>query len=910
MARSGEYLFSVLIAVYNVREYLPAFLASLDNQKIEAHKVQYIFVDDRSTDDSLEILRAWAATKPHAVIDQTPQNGGPAAARNLALTHAQGEWVTAADPDDVLDAHYFSSVERFLTNDDGAESHLLATRVYITNDRDGARRDIHPLGYKFRSGDRKLDLDEDPYAFQLGATAFMKLALIREHGLRYDERVRPSFEDANLICRYLLLEPKPVIGLVSSAHYYYRKRVNQSSLVQSGWARPEKYDDQIRYGYLPLARDASADGAKPLPRWLENVILYDLFWYFTEDAKYQASTAWASSTPSVANLFLELVAELLGYVSYEAVAEFSVQWIQWEVREALLAYFYQERTGGATIYRDAPDLDRYAARELQPGYERLLVVTAEGELSPLALQSSGQDREYELVDAHATYLFGRALAYHWVVEVPADWDRADFGGREVAERDVQLRPLEVIFSQQHLMGGAPRLADSRNKFQRRFDDQRERIVAAALVRDTSVAEELRSKSKRVAKRLAKRVARKDPLRKLQRGRGDQAPSRELERFAGAWLILDRPDSAGDNGEHLYRYILREHPEVQAYFVLRRSSADWQRLEAEGFRLLDSDGPLVEAAYKKCAMVASSDAVSPVMYLSSRVKYGEEVRPFVFLQHGASTHDISHWINPKPISAIITCTEPEYVSMTDPRSPYVIPRDSVLPTGFPRHDRLMQLRRELAGQLGSAERTVLIVPSWRVYLKDALERAKSDAERAHVVADSAYFKAWKELLTSPDFREFLARERAQVQFVLHPSLAPFATDLQFDDQVRSVTMQEIDFQRALASASAFVTDFSSTVYDAAYMGVPSVYYTFDYEEMMRGKHSVRKGWWFDLERDGVGPTSASSAGVITALQTIAANGWQISEEYEARTNLLFSRRDEHNSERTFQALAELFPPSLG
>src|SRR5690606_31923634 len=59
----------------------------------------------------------------------------------------------------------------------------------------------------------------------------------------------------------------------------------------------------------------------------------------------------------------------------------------------------------------------------------------------------------------------------------------------------------------------------------------------------------------------------------------------VRHFRHAWLFMDRDTQADDNAEHLYRYVRRQHPEINAWFILRETSHDWQRLEDDGFRLL-------------------------------------------------------------------------------------------------------------------------------------------------------------------------------------------------------------------------------------------------------------------------------------------------------------------------------------
>ena len=50
--------------------------------------------------------------------------------------------------------------------------------------------------------------------------------------------------------------------------------------------------------------------------------------------------------------------------------------------------------------------------------------------------------------------------------------------------------------------------------------------------------------------------------------------------------MDRETKADDNAEHLYRYIMKNHPSQVCYFALNKSSSDWNRLAQEGFKLVE------------------------------------------------------------------------------------------------------------------------------------------------------------------------------------------------------------------------------------------------------------------------------------------------------------------------------------
>ena len=47
------------------------------------------------------------------------------------------------------------------------------------------------------------------------------------------------------------------------------------------------------------------------------------------------------------------------------------------------------------------------------------------------------------------------------------------------------------------------------------------------------------------------------------------------------MFEDRPTMAGDNAEALFQYVNKKHPEIDAYFVIDKSSIDWSRLSKIG-----------------------------------------------------------------------------------------------------------------------------------------------------------------------------------------------------------------------------------------------------------------------------------------------------------------------------------------
>lgn len=91
---------SVILPVHNGHDYLGDTIASLQAQTMR--NAEFLFVDDESSDDSLEILkRAAERDRRIQVIPQKRSNAG--AARNRGLDAAKGKYVIFLDSDDTFD---------------------------------------------------------------------------------------------------------------------------------------------------------------------------------------------------------------------------------------------------------------------------------------------------------------------------------------------------------------------------------------------------------------------------------------------------------------------------------------------------------------------------------------------------------------------------------------------------------------------------------------------------------------------------------------------------------------------------------------------------------------------------------------------------------------------------------------
>ena len=92
---------SIIIPVYNGARYIENCLNSVYNQGLNNDCFEILAVNDGSTDDSEEIIEAYAQ-KVDNINLINKKNGGVSSARNVGIDSAQGDFVLFLDADDEL----------------------------------------------------------------------------------------------------------------------------------------------------------------------------------------------------------------------------------------------------------------------------------------------------------------------------------------------------------------------------------------------------------------------------------------------------------------------------------------------------------------------------------------------------------------------------------------------------------------------------------------------------------------------------------------------------------------------------------------------------------------------------------------------------------------------------------------
>ncbi len=198
---------SIVIPVYNAKEFLDFNFASLLDQDLSKENYEIICVDDGSKDGSGELLDKYAAEYPNVkVIHQ--ENAGHAKARNAGMDIAQGKYIWFVDADDCIDRQCMGFiVEKMEAYDIGVMS---IRHVLFYNDNEVPTT---PFVYKYAPNQKQ---NPSPCS---GIRIF-NLELLRTNNIRWRPELGAS--DDLIFCFFAETYAKNVV-YIDSVNYYHRK---------------------------------------------------------------------------------------------------------------------------------------------------------------------------------------------------------------------------------------------------------------------------------------------------------------------------------------------------------------------------------------------------------------------------------------------------------------------------------------------------------------------------------------------------------------------------------------------------------------------------------------------------------------------------------------------------------------
>lgn len=924
---------SVIIPVYKVEDYLVQTLDSIVGQSLGfAENIELILVNDGSPDDSETICLRYKERFPDNIVYIKQENAGVSAARNEGLRHARGTYVHFMDSDDIISRNFYKKSLDFLKRYT-SEIDFVASKIKYFD----ARYVHHYLNAKFKRT-RIIDTTLEPSlsVFHLPTVVFKKSVL---ENTRFDTKLKVS-EDARLLNEVLFKKKK--YGVVSNTCYYYRKRLNAVSAIDTKLSNksyfidtPERFLNHL----LGIWRDE--DGS--LLRYIQYLVMNDIAWKVSEEKvqkilneneeRQYKQTIYSIvkqidddiiASNKILNLDQKtfLLRKKHGSKQYER--SISTKGSTYYFQDSKLLTFSLQNEDAALVFDFIHDLgngkykiEGFAQKATISSRDKRYLKTSKGlhELIPVPrsqrqdgfLSDAFTDNEaFEVViEVGATDTICGILEAFEGKNIPIPIFTKNFTGLGVLNT-TYCQKGKVIFRKNHNMIEVhENTRKNRLKFEFRFSLQVLRNIQLRQVIDWAkrTAANIDSLVKFAPlKTLLWELA--GPLALLLRSASMGVWDVILRQlyFAGMyknnrpiWLISDRGTVAGDNGEALFRYIVEnEQPNADVYFAISKKSPDYERLQKIG-KVVNIDGFRYKMFFLRAEKIISSAADYYVYNaFGYRWTHFSDLYnfDFIFLQHGIIQADLSTWLNrfEKNIKIFVTSAKPEYESIL--KGPYYYTRYDVLLSGLPRYDLLDSVPKN----------KLMLAPTWRQNLLPEERHGKSGIrEYSSTFKDTEYFKFYNALMNDKRVIKVLKNAGMAGELYLHPAFSRQARDFQGNEVFR-VKKLPYNYKKAFRESDILITDYSSVAFDFAYLRKPIIYSQFD-SGSLHENHISNQGY-FSYENNGFGEVVYDYESTINLIVDTIKHSSVMSQKYAARVDSFFAFNDRNNCQRVYNAIISL------
>ena len=194
-----------------------------------------------------------------------------------------------------------------------------------------------------------------------------------------------------------------------------------------------------------------------------------------------------------------------------------------------------------------------------------------------------------------------------------------------------------------------------------------------------------------------------------------------------------------------------------------------------------------------------------------------------------------------------------------------------------------------------------MPTWRRYLVEGIDIETGKWRPKGNLRNSEYVHFWSSLLTNERLLTALKKYDYKLNFVPHPNMR--CEGLFIDTSDRVSIINDANYSKIYSDSDMVITDYSSAVFDLAYLDKPIIYAQFDKEKFFSGAHTYQRGY-FDYERDGFGKVTFTLDETVDAVIQCIENGCKNPEEYQKRVNEFFVYRDKNNCRRALEKILEL------
>jgi len=882
---NNKFKISVVTAVYNTEKYIEETIVSVLNQDIGfRNNVQLILVNDGSNDNSLEICSKYQKKYPKNIfLINKKNNEGVSVARNDGLKIAKGKYVTFLDSDDKYSSDTFSEVFGFFESTKNETDVVAIKQIYFEK-----VSGEHPLNYRFKGNNRIVDLRKEFDFIQMSLTsAFIRRTALKNKSFFVKLKIS---EDARLVTEILL--NKLTLGVCTKPMHYYRRRNNSSSAIQTSKDNITWYTDTLTY-FFDYIINLSREKYGKVIKYIQYLVLYDLQWRLKVKGCGPLSLNECTKYKSHLSKILRSISKNLILKSQLLQLEYKVFALSLRSQKSPIKFINE-----LVIKDDTFTFGQFELLNFSKTYihiQNLSIKNQNLHLDFVLKNSFIRNSE----DFKIYYKLGNVKQYiqfnliKALGKVSIDTTLNVYG----ASLDISLKKIKkslLIFILESKRSNKKYQLNIPSPFISKF------FVSNKYILNFNTEKYIYIRSYNVINHIFLEL--RYALALIKNLNLKILIFRIFYYFAKiwkyflqkeVWIISDRVSIAGDNGEAFFKYTVKSDTLAHKVFAITKNSLDFDKIKNIG-NVVDFGSFKHKILFLIADKVISShfDRVFIDLFLKESLLVKDLYKfDFIFLQHGVTKDDLSKLLNKfiKNLRLFITVSQLEQKSIIEEGYNYSV--NEVKLTGFPRYDLLNKKY---------VNKKILLTPTWRLYLAGKQLPNGSRAYNEEFIK-TKYFKFYNNFINNKKLHKILEEYEVTLDFCLHPLLINQAEDFKNNKYV-NISKEVCDYKKSLNECSLLITDYSSTIFDVAYMYKPVIYAHYDEDEFF-DKHTYSKGY-FSYKNDGFGPIVNNVLNLVDYTIKYVENNFKMDHYYIKRVDKFFKYHDKQNSKRVYEEIIKL------
>ncbi|WP_458453955.1 CDP-glycerol:glycerophosphate glycerophosphotransferase [Methanobrevibacter sp.] len=875
----SKFKFTIITAFYNTGDYLKESIESVIGQDIGFEdNVQLILVDDGSVDNSIEIALSYQKIYPNNILVLSKENGGVATARNLGLKHIEGEFVNFLDSDDKFSKDSLSVIDRFLKENEDID--IVAMPLIYFDKKTGE----HHLNYKFET-ERIIDLTKDyDYPHAHISSSFIRYDVLKNY--KFNENLVNGSD--LLFMNEILIDVKKY-GVTNKTHYNYRKRFDESSIMDNAKKSKRFFTEKMKLCYKHLF-DLSIEKYGHVLDFIQYIVALDLNGIITSKVYEEIF-----DNQKEIDEFWDCLMDLLSYIDEDIIRTHR---------------YLNFNTKSFCIYLKNDDF--YV--EINPRRNKVFLKSKEFVINRLHNHKiyfdfvEIKDNQLHLAGCLISKSINDSISFNAIKKTP-DGNETVYKCRRVDYPTTNRKTWKLLgikWKFYYNFEVSIPITDENYKisFNLHFEENGDYAnlkpeidfkeycniseFSNYFVKDGKIVL-FKDNAFHVVnythffrfKQALKSVSK--ILSSDEENKYYSIYIRILHMFHSlffrnkrVWLFSDRPTVADDNAKYLFEYSVKQDDNIEKYYIVDNQTDYFNQMREIDKNIVAWGSLKHKLLYLVAEKIITSHVnhewINPFKEENQKLFLGLTTVKKCFLQHGITLHDASAWIKTfyHNFFLFVTASDLERDSIIN--GDYNYSEDVVQTLGFPRYDNLTN---------NKGKKQILFMPTWRKYLKDD-ESFKS----------SEYFEFINNFFNNEKILKLARDNGYKIIFKPHFDLIPFIDLFDIPSEI-TVGLNE-SYQDLFNESSILITDYSSVFFDFAYLKKPIIYYRgedeFHYEES-----------YFNFETMGFGEIVYSEEVLFDKINSYIENDCEMEDEYKNRVNKFFKFNDQNNSKRVYEWL---------